>query len=123
MMSRTAEIKLNVDLDGDNLPTRIEWEASEAGKDGPQSSQSMLLSLWDSDNRTAAAIDLWTKEMTVEDMNLFYYQVFHRLADSYLRATKNTDVAKLIHAFGDDFGHALGLLEQSDPKQDEPAGT
>jgi gliding motility-associated protein GldC len=79
----------------------------------------MLLSLWDSDNRTAAAIDLWTKEMTVEDMNLFYYQVFHRLADSYLRATKNTDVAKLIHAFGDDFGHALGLLDQDDPKQNE----
>jgi gliding motility-associated protein GldC len=124
-MSRTAEIKLNVDLDGDDLPTHIEWEASEARGNGPQPSQSILLSLWDSDSKTAAAINLWTKDMTVEDMNLFYYEVFHRMADSYTRATKNTDVGGLIHAFGDDFGHALGMLpqdvsERDNPMQDDP---
>ena len=111
-MSRTAEIKLTVDLDSDNLPTRIEWEASEANSAGPSSCQSMMLSLWDSDNKTTAAIDLWTKDTTIEDMNLYFYQVFHKMADTYLRATKNTDVADLIHDFGNGFGDALGLLKQ-----------
>ena len=87
-MSRTAEIKLTVDLDADNLPSRIEWQASDARHDGPQPCQSMMLSVWDSENRAIAAIDLWTKGTTVDDMNLHFYQAFHKMADTYLRATR-----------------------------------
>lgn len=108
-MSRTAEIKLTVDLDNDNLPTNIRWEATEAASDAPAACQSMMLSLWDSENRTTAAIDLWTKDTTIDDMNLHFYQVFHKMADTYLRATKNSEVAQLIHDFGDGFGETLGL--------------
>ena len=74
-MSRTAEIKLTIDLDGDQLPTRITWQASEAQHRGPTNCQSAMLALWDSDNKTTAAIDLWTKEMTIDDMNIYVYQV------------------------------------------------
>ena len=109
MMSRTAEIKVTIDLDGDNLPTRIEWQASESQEDGPVQCQSLMLSLWDSDNKTTAAIDLWTKDTTIDDMNLHFYQLFHKMADTYLRATKNSDVAELIHDFGNGFGKTLGL--------------
>jgi len=108
-MSRTAEIKVTIDLDGDNLPTRIEWQASESQEDGPVQCQSVMLSLWDSDNKTTAAIDLWTKDTTIDDMNLHFYQLFHKMADTYLRATKNSDVAELIHDFGNGFGKTLGL--------------
>jgi gliding motility-associated protein GldC len=109
MMSRTAEIKVSVDLDGDNMPTRIEWQATESKGDQPMPCQSVMLSLWDSQNKTSAAIDLWTKDTTIDDMNLHYYQMFHKMADTYLRATKNPEVAKLIHEFGDGFGETLGL--------------
>jgi gliding motility-associated protein GldC len=107
-MSRTAEITLKVDLDSDNLPTRIEWQATEAKSDGPVPCQSMMLSLWDSERKTTAAIDLWIKDTTIDDMNL-HFQTFHKMADTYLRATKNSDVARLIHDFGDGFGATLGI--------------
>ncbi len=110
MMSRTAEIKLTVDLDADNLPVRIEWYASEGQENGPAACQSMMLSLWDSEKKTTAAIDLWIKDTTVEDMNLYFYQVIHKMADTYLRATKNADMAKSIREFGDGFGESLGLV-------------
>ena len=113
MMARTAEIKLTVALDGDNLPTQIEWQASEGQGNGPAPCQSMMLSLWDSENQTTAAIDLWVKDTTIEDMNLYFYQVIHKMADTYLRATKNADVANSIHEFGDGFGESLGVMERS----------
>ena len=109
MDSRTAEIKLTIDLDAEKLPTRIEWEASEAQSDDPQLCGSMMLSLWDAENKTTAAIDLWTRETTVEDMNLYFYQVFHKMADTYLRATNNEAVAKSIQKFGNEFAAELGL--------------
>ncbi len=109
MGPRTAEIKLFVDLDDDSLPTRISWEASEAKDKGRTQCHSVMLSLWDGENKTVAAIDLWTKETTIADINLHFYQAFHKMADSYLRATKNSDVAKSIHEFSDEFGATLGL--------------
>ena len=109
MKSRTAEIRVYVDLDGDNLPIGIHWQATDAESDAPSPCQSLMLSLWDSDNRTAAAIDLWTRDTTVDDMNLHFYQIFQRLADTYLRATRNSDMARKIREFGDSFGEALGL--------------
>jgi len=108
-MSRTAEINVTIDLDSNNLPTRIQWQATDAKDEAPVQCQSVMLSLWDSKSKTTAAIDLWTKDTSVDDMNLHFYQMFHKMADTYLRATKNSDVAKLIHEFGDGFGETLGL--------------
>lgn len=109
MMSRTAEINVTIDLDSDNLPIRIQWQASDAKDDGPVPCQSVMLSLWDSEKKTTAAIDVWTRDTSVDDMNLHFYQMFHKMADTYLRATENSDIAKLIHEFGDDFGERLRL--------------
>ena len=112
-MSRTAEIKLTVDLDNADVPTRIEWQASEGQENGPVLCQSMMLSVWDSENKTTAAIDLWIKDMTIDDMNLYFYQVIHKMADTYLRATKNEEVANSIHEFGERFAEKLSLLKRS----------
>ena len=109
MKSRKAEIKLTIMLDADKLPTHIEWSATDSRSDRPQTCQSMMLSLWDAQKRSTAAIDLWTHEATIEDMNLYFYQVFHKMADTYRRATKNEAVADSIHRFGDEFGATLGL--------------
>ncbi len=109
-MSRTAEIKLTIDLDGDDVPTRITWEASEARGAGPTPCQSMMLSLWDGERKTIAAIDLWIKDTDIDDMNLYFYQAIHQMADTYLRATKNPDIAKLLHEFGEGFGATVGLV-------------
>jgi gliding motility-associated protein GldC len=109
MTSRTAEIKLTVDLDADNVATRIEWQAAEAPGGGVATCQSMMLSLWDSEKKATAAIDLWTRDMTIEDMNFFFYQVLHKMADTYLRATKNVPMAESIHEFGNKFGDTVGV--------------
>ena len=122
-MSRIAEIKLAVELDADNLPTRIEWEASEGQREGPTPCQSLMLSLWDSENKTIAAIDLWTRGTTIDDMNLYFYQAIHKMADTYLRATKNADVANLIHKFGNGFGDIVGLMNNGDRMPNNQAAT
>jgi len=108
-MSRTAEIKVLVDLDDDNVPTKIEWQASEAKDEGFVSCQTVMMSLWDSDNNTTASIDLWTKEITIDDMNQHFFQMLHKMADTYHRATNNPDMAKEIRTFADGFGSTLGL--------------
>jgi gliding motility-associated protein GldC len=112
-MSRNAEINLRVDLDEQDRPTRIEWDATEAQDAGPKSCQSMMLSLWDNEAQTTVAIDLWTRDTTIDDMNLHFYQVIHKLADTYQRATNNAELAERIHEFGREFGDAVGLVSNA----------
>jgi gliding motility-associated protein GldC len=112
MTSRTAEIKVMVELDSDNVATRIAWQASEASGGGAAKCESMMLALWDSQKKSTAAIDLWTREMTVDDMNFFVYQVLHKMADTYRRATKNAELAQSIHDFGDKFGQTFGFTTE-----------
>jgi len=101
---------MTVDLDGDNVPTRIEWEASEGQEGGPILCESMMLSVWDSENKTTAAIDLWIKDTTIDDINIYFYQVIHKMADTYLKATKNSEISNSIHEFGESFGASLEYL-------------
>ena len=102
-----------VDLDEDNVPTRIEWEASEGQESGPILWESMMLSVWDSKNKTTAAIDLWIKDTTIDDINIYFYQVIHKMADTYLKATKNSEISNSIHEFGESIGTSLGILKRS----------
>jgi gliding motility-associated protein GldC len=108
MTARTAEIKLTIELDADSLPGSITWQASDARHEGAQRCQAMMLSVWDNDSKTIAAIDLWTPQMTVADMNTYFCQAFHKMADTYSRATKDTEIADSIHDFGDRFARMLG---------------
>ena len=121
-MARTAEIKLTVDLDGDDVPTAITWEASEARSSEPTPCQSMMLSLWDTEKKTIAAIDLWAKDTTIEDMNLYFYQAIHQMADTYFRATKNQEVSKSIHEFGEGFGGKVGLIKNGSSRGSDRPG-
>jgi hypothetical protein len=43
---KKSEIKINVSLDENNIPVKMNWSATEAGMDN-QECKSMMLSVWD----------------------------------------------------------------------------
>ena len=114
-MSKISEIKLTVKLDNNRVPEKIEWEATDAGFKGKKEADSIMLSLWDKKENVTLGIDLWTKEMLVDDMNIHFHQVFLKLADTYKRATKNNEAAKMIKDFSAEFAKKLKL--DSKPKK------
>ena len=63
----------------------------------------MILSLWDKKDGNAMRIDLWEKEMTVDEMKKFFHQTLLTMADSFERATgeKNIteDLKRLLSSF------------------------
>ena len=108
-MSRTTEVKFSIYLDDNKIPEKIEWEATDAGFDGRKEAKTLFVSLWDKEDNSTLAIDLWTKEMTVDEMNIHFHQIILKLADTYRRSTNYTEAAKLIEEFGADFADKLGL--------------
>jgi gliding motility-associated protein GldC len=117
-MSIKSEIKLTVELDDNKIPSGIEWEATEADFVGKKQCRSLMLSIWDPQENATLGIDLWTKEMTIQDMNIHFHQVLIKLSDTYLRATKNKEAAKMIEDFSAQFAEKLELEKEVS----QPAG-
>ncbi|MDP2303845.1 MAG: gliding motility protein GldC [Ignavibacteria bacterium] len=100
---KNSEIKLYIQLDEQNIPGKIEWEAADSNEPGIKECKSMLLSIWDKKDNVTLGIDLWTKEMFVDDMNKHFYQTFLKMADTYNSATNNFEVAEKIRNFAEEF--------------------
>jgi gliding motility-associated protein GldC len=98
-----STITIDVILDKDKLPEQINWKASDSTADVAQKSKAMMLSFWDGADKAAMRIDLWTKEMMVDEMADFYYQTMMTMADAFNRATKNTELVNDMKTFAADF--------------------
>ena len=111
-MPRISEIKLYVELDDNRVPGKIEWEATDAGFKEKKEANSMMLSLWDKDEKVTLGIDLWNKDMLVDDMNIHTHQVLLKLADTFRRSTKNNEAADMIDNFAAEFAEKLDLKKK-----------
>ena len=102
-MSKEADINFIVKLDSQNAPQDILWRASEGESDDFQSCDALMISMWDRGEKNTMSIDLWTKEMEVGEMNAHYYYMLMKMADTYVRATNNEELAKLMREFANTF--------------------
>ncbi|CAN5881498.1 gliding motility protein GldC [soil metagenome] len=109
--SKTSEIRLAVQMDDDGV-TGIQWEADDAPEPGVQAAKAMILALWDPAARNSLRIDLWTKDMGVEDMNDFFFQTLLSMADTYKTATNNADLMADIKIFAREFAEKAAQAER-----------
>lgn len=107
-MTKTSEIKITVELDDNKMPEKIDWEATDAGFDGKKSAKTIMCSLWDEKENVTLGIDLWTREMTIEEMNVHFHQILLKMADTFERATRNTEAANMIRNFSSEFAKKNG---------------
>ena len=74
-----------------------------AAAENTRKAKAFLLSLWDGADKTALRIDLWTKDMMVDEMEDFFYQTLMTMADTYQRATRHDDLAVEMKNFAKTF--------------------
>lgn len=98
-----STIKIDVTLDEKRMPESISWAATESTMDASRDARAMILGFWDGSEKTALRIDLWTKQMMVDEMTDFFYQTFMSMADTYDRATKNKELVAEMKNFAQAF--------------------
>ena len=98
-----SQINIEIALDDNKVPQEISWSASDSTADTSQPAKAMMLAFWDGTDKSALRIDLWTKEMMVDEMADFYYQTLMGMADTYLRATQEQELVDDMKNFAKDF--------------------
>jgi gliding motility-associated protein GldC len=109
-VKRTSDITIKIGLDEENVPAEILWK-SEDGKNVFEPCKAMLLALFDEDKLDTIKLDLWTKNMQVDEMDRFMFQTLRGLADTYFKATQNAELANQFQQFVMYFGQKTGLIE------------
>ena len=102
---KTSTITVDVQLNEDKVPEAILWKASDSTIENAQRAKAMMLSFWDGAEKTALRIDLWTKDIMVDEMTDFFYHTLITTADSYNRATQHEELVESMKKFAHEFYH------------------
>ena len=106
-----SSIQIDIHLDDKKLPEQINWSASETGSDKLQRAKAMCLGFWDGTEKNTFKIDLWTKDMPVDEMKLFFHQTLVAMSDTFRRANEKKKMADTMKDFCDYFAEKLDLTK------------
>ena len=104
----TSKIELNVELDENRIPEKLTWSAQDEGINNEEV-KAMLLSVWDNNAKETLRIDLWTKDMPVDEMKQFFHQTLVAMSDTFNRATQDEKMTATMKDFCDYFAEKLEL--------------
>ncbi len=99
---RTTNINIRVELDENQVPDKMFWNAEDGGIDNEETKATMI-SVWDDAKKEALRIDLWTKDMPVDDMKMFLHQILLSISHTYEKATGEEDVAQWLEETAETF--------------------
>jgi gliding motility-associated protein GldC len=90
---KQSEIRFSVELDDDNIPEKIFWSATDAPSPGVEEAKAINVSIWDFKHHETLRIDLWSKDMTVDDMKRFVIDSIGGMASTIRTATNDDHMA------------------------------
>jgi gliding motility-associated protein GldC len=106
----TSEIKFLIELDDNRVPEKLMWSAKDGGVEA-QEAKAIMLSIWDSKAKESMRIDLWTKDMPVDEMKIFFHQSLVAMSETFKRATDDEKMADTMKDFCDYFAEKLELTK------------
>lgn len=100
-------IRFDIELDDNHVPEKIQWTASDQQRSAEV--KAMILSVWDKEEQNTMRIDLWNKEMHVDEMKQFVHQTILTLADSFEKATNEKAMADTMRDFCDYYAEKMNI--------------
>jgi gliding motility-associated protein GldC len=106
MATKKFEIKFDIELDENKVPEEMHWTAEDGGVSN-QKTKAIMLSMWDGKAKESLRIDLWTKDMPVDEMKIFFHQTLVAMTDTFQRATSDEKMADTMRDFCEYFAEKM----------------
>lgn len=108
---KTSEISIKVGLNENNLPVGMRWTATDGAIENAEA-KAMMLSLWDPTENNTMKIDLWTKDMSVDDMKQFFHQTLLTMADTFEKATGENKICEDLRDYCYHFADKMKIIAE-----------
>ena len=109
---KKSKITFEITLDENKVPEKIKWSAPDGGVNN-EDSKATFISVWNQKKQETLKIDLWTKDMPVDQMNVFIHQTLVSMSETFFKATQNEKIYDAFKQFCDYFSEKLNLQSPS----------
>ncbi len=109
---KTSEIHLKIGMNENNLPVRMNWSAQD-GDVKDAEAKAFLLSLWDPAAKNTMKVDLWTKDMSIEEMKQFFHQTLLTMSDTFEKATGEHNICEDLRDYCYHFADKMNIMPES----------
>jgi gliding motility-associated protein GldC len=110
-----SEINFSIDLDESRVPEKIFWDATENPNEGINETKAIFISVWDHYHKGLLGINLWTKDMPVDEMSHFAIDIVGNLSQMLKDSTQDP---KMIAILEDACNQMTNHLKEQE-KQDQ----
>ena len=109
---KKSEIRFSIALDDNKVPEAISWSATDAGPD-IHFAKAINIALWDREQVGTMKIDLWTKDMPIDEMKRFCVDNIGSMAENIVTATNDKEMANKMRALCKELSEYLDRQEQN----------
>ena len=109
---KKSEIRFSIALDDNKVPEAISWSATDAGPD-IHFAKAINIALWDREQVGTMKIDLWTKDMPIDEMKRFCVDNIGSMAENIVTATNDKEMADKMRALCKELSDYLDRQEQN----------
>ncbi|SDW42365.1 protein involved in gliding motility GldC [Lutibacter oricola] len=110
-ISQKSKIEFTVGLDENKVPEEMHWSADD-GTIKDAEAKALMISVWDPKTKDTLRMDLWTKDMPLDEMKKFYHQTLVSMANSFEMATNDNKMGATMRDFCDYFAEKLELIKK-----------
>ena len=108
---KKSEIRFSIALDDNKVPEAISWSATDAGPD-IHFAKAINIALWDREQAGTMKIDLWTKDMPIDEMKRFCVDNIGSMAENIVTATNDKRMADMMRELCKELSAYLDRQEQ-----------
>ena len=109
---KKSEIRFSIALDDNKVPEAISWTATDAGAD-IHFAKAINIALWDREQAGTMKIDLWTKDMPIDEMKRFCVDNIGSMAENIVTATNDKKMADMMRELCKELSDYLDRQEQN----------
>ena len=105
-----SKIEFIIGLDENKIPEELNWSADDGNIKNAEA-KAILVSVWDHNKKDTLKVDLWTKDMPVDEMKQFFHQTLVSMTTTFQTATNDEKMTATMRDFCDYFAEKLELKQ------------
>ena len=102
-------LKFEVEIDENNLPNNIKMIGEETNNAAIML-KALMVAAWDASKKETLRVDIWTKDMPVNDMFILYHQNLMGMATSLEKSTGEEKLAQALRDYCSFFAEKTKIL-------------
>mgnify|MGYP001084703464 CR=1 FL=1 len=103
-------LKFDLELDENNVPIKIVMNSSD--KQGENINlKSVMIAAWDENTKETLRVDLWTKDMMVNEMYIMYHQTLISMANTLEKSTGHDKLAGALKDYCKFFAEQTKIID------------